>query len=320
MKRWILLLALLAGAAAAQPRPADYPTRPLRMISGGLPGSQSDLVGRYIAERLAARLGQPVVMDIRNGANGAVALEYMARQPPDGHTIFYGAAAWVVSNIALQPSLPFDMLRDFRPVTRFGVPPQCLIVRAGLPVRSAREFFALAAAQPGRLTYASFGIGSTSHLQMEFLKHMTRTDLLHVPFRGSAPAMQEVAAGRVDAFLIDFAPSRAFLESGQARCLAITGQNRWPEFPDVPTFAEAGYPLELIGWHAFFVQAAVPDAIVEFLHAEVSRIVQSEEGRAALLRLGLFPVLDGPAETARIHRADLERWREAVRISGARPE
>ena len=129
-----------------------------------------------------------------------------------------------------------------------------------------------------------------------------------------------MAAGRVDAFIIDFAPARALMEAGQVRCLALTGTRHWPEFPEVPTFEEQGMPLNLIGWHAFFVPAATPDAVVNYLAAEVMRITTSEEGKAGLLRLGLFALADGPEETARIHREDLERWREAVRISGAKPE
>ena len=316
-----LALALtLVLPAMAQDRPAGFPSRPIRVVYGAAPGGQGDLVTRFLAERLNPRLGQPVIVDARPGANGVVALELVKNAPPDGHTIAYGAAGWMVSNPALQPNLPFDVLRDFRPVARFGIPPQCLFVRDGLPVRSAAEFFDLARRQPGSITYASFGIGSTSHLQMEMLAHITGTQMLHVPFRGSAPGIQEVAAGRVDSFLIDFAPARPFMESGQVRCLALTGTRRWPELPDVPTFGEVGMPLALIGWHALFVPAATPDAIVNYLSDEVLRIARSEEGQAGLLRLGLFAVADGPAETARIHREDLARWREAVRISGARPE
>lgn len=322
MRALVCALALLLGQglAWAQERPPGYPARPVRIVYPAPPGGQGDVVSRFLAERLSAVLGQPVLVDNRPGANGAVGLEYAARQPADGLTLAYGAAAFVVSNPALQPNLPFDILRDFRPILRFGIPPQCLFVRDGLPARSLRELVALARARPGALTYASFGIGSTTHLQMEMFKHLTGTDLLHVPFRGSAMAAQELATGRVDVFLIDFAPTRAFMETRQVRCLALTGNRRWPEFPDFPTFAEEGVPLTLIGWHALFAPAATPDGVINFLAAELERIIRSDEGEATLLRYGLFPIWDGPAETARIHRQDLERWREAVRISGARPE
>jgi tripartite-type tricarboxylate transporter receptor subunit TctC len=322
MKALFIALALFSGlgGVAAQERPPGFPSRPVRIVYGAPPGGQGDLVSRYLAERLSPRFGQPVLVDNRPGASGVVGLEYVMRQPPDGLTIAYGAAAWVVSNPALQPNLPFNILRDFRPVVRFGIPPQCLFVRDSLPARTAQEFIALARQQPGRLTYASFGIGSTSHLQMEMLKHITGTDMLHVPYRGSALAMQELATGRVDAFIIDFAPARPFMETGQARCLALTGTRRWPEFPDFQTFEEQGLPLNLIGWHALFVPAATPTPIVNYLAEEVMRISRSEEGQAALMRFGLFATADGPEETARIHREDLERWREAVRISGAKPE
>lgn len=321
MRVIVLLLALVASLPAlAQQRPPGFPDRPVRVVYAAPPGGQGDLVTRFLAERMAPRLGQPMLVDSRPGGSGVVALEHVLRQPADGHTVAYGAAAWVLSNPALQPSLPFDISRDFRAVVRFGIAPQCLFVRSTLPVRTAREFFALAQREPGKLTYASFGIGSTSHLQMEMLKHLTGTDLLHVPFRGSAQGIQEVATGRVDAFLIDFAPSRPFMEAGQVRCLALTGAQRFPEFPEVPTLAEEGLRLELIGWHGFFVPAATPDAVVAYLAEEVMRITRSEEGRLGLQRLGLLAVADGPAEAQRIHAQDLERWRETVRLSGAKPE
>ncbi len=321
MRALALLLALCASLAAhAQQRPLGFPDRPVRVVYAAPPGGQGDLVTRFLAERMTPRLGQPLLVDNRPGGSGVVALEYVLRQPADGHHIAYGAAAWVLSNPALQPSMPFDISRDFRAVVRFGIAPQCLFVRSTLPVRTAREFFDLAKTQPGKLTYASFGIGSTSHLQMEMLKHLTGTDILHVPFRGSAQGIQEVATGRVDAFLIDFAPSRPFMETGQVRCLAMTGSQRYPEFPEVPTLSEQGLPLELIGWHGFFVPVATPDAVVNYLAEEVMRITRSEEGRAGLQRLGLLAVAEGPAEAQRIHTHDLARWRDAVRISGARPE
>jgi tripartite-type tricarboxylate transporter receptor subunit TctC len=316
----ILLTVFTAGTAAAQERPAGYPARPVRIVYGSVPGGQGDLASRFLAEQLTQRLGRPVVVENRAGANGAIALEQVARSEPDGLTITYGVAGAMVTNPALQPNLPFDVLRDFRPILRVGVAPQCLFVRSGLPARNVREFVELARRSPGELTFASFGVGSTSHLQMELLKNVTNTNLLHVPFRGSMPAMQELVAGRVDSFIIDISPARPFMESGQVRCLAMTGTERSTEFPNYPTFPEEGFPLTMVGWHALFAPAATPTPIVEYLAAEVRRIVTSDEGKAALMRLGLQPVSDGPEETARIHRSDVTRWREVIRAAGIQPE
>lgn len=317
----VTLLALFAaGTAFAQDRPEGYPARPVRMIYPSTPGGQGDLAARFIAERLAARLGKPVVVENRPGANGAIALEALMRSDPDGLTMAYVPGGFGVTNPALQTSLPFDVLRDFRPVLRTGVAPQCLFVRGGLQARNLQEFVDLARRNPGCLTYASFGIGSTSHLQMELLKNLTNTDLLHVPFRGSMPAMQELVAGRVDAFIIDITPARPFMESGQIRCLALTGTERWSEFPAFPTFVEQGFPLTMVGWHAVFVPAATPTPIVEYLEAELRRIVTSDEAKTAFARLGLQAVSDGPEETARLHRSDLTRWREVIRAAGIQPE
>lgn len=315
-----LLALFAAGAATAQERPAGYPARPVRMIYPSTPGGQGDLATRFIAERLSARLGKPVVVENRPGANGAIALENLMRSDPDGLTMAYVPGGFAVTNPALQTNLPFDVLRDFRPVLRVGIAPQCLFVRNGLQARNLQEFVELARRDPGRLTYASFGIGSTSHLQMELLKNLAHIDLLHVPFRGSMPGMQELVAGRVDAFIIDITPARPFMESGQIRCLAMTGTGRSPDAPDVPTFVEQGYPLTMVGWHAVFVPAATPTPIVEYLAAELRQIVTSDEAKAAFARLGLQPVSDGPEETARIHRSDLTRWRDVIRAAGIQPE
>lgn len=315
-----LLTLFVTGAAIAQERPEGYPAPSMRMIYPSTPGGQGDLATRFIAEQLTARLGKPVVVENRPGANGAIALEGLMRADPDGLTMGYVPGGFAVTNPALRANLPFDVLRDFRSVLRVGVAPQCLFVRRGLEARNLQEFVELARRNPGRLTYASFGIGSTSHLQMELLKNLSNTDLLHVPFRGSMPGMQELVAGRVDAFIIDITPARPFMESGQIRCVALTGTERWSEFPDFPTFAEQGYPLTMVGWHAVFVPAATPTPIVEYLAAELRQIVTSDEAKAAFSRLGLQPVSDGPEETARIHRSDLTRWREVIRAANIQPE
>lgn len=315
-----LLTLFVAGTATAQERPGGYPARSVRMIYPSTPGGQGDLATRFIAERLAARLGKPVVVENRPGANGAIALENLMRADPDGLTMAYVPGGFAVTNPALQTNLPFDILRDFRPVLRVGIAPQCLFVRNGLQAQNLQQFVELARRNAGRLTYASFGIGSTSHLQMELLKNLAHIDLLHVPFRGSMPGMQELVAGRVDAFIIDITPARPFMESSQIRCLAMTGTERSPDVPDVPTFAEQGYPLTMVGWHAVFVPAATPTPIVEYLAVELRQIVTSDEAKATFARLGLQPVSDGPEETARIHRSDLARWREVIRAAGIQPE
>lgn len=315
-----LLTMLAAGTAFAQERPAGYPARPARMVYPAAPGGQGDLAARFIAERLSTRLGKPVVVENRAGANGAIGLEMVVRSDPDGLTMAYAPGGFAVTNPALQTDMPFDVLRDLRPVLRTGIAPQCLFLRRGLPAENLREFIALARRDPGRITYASFGIGSTSHLQMALLENLTQTQMLHVPFRGSVPAMQELVAGRVDAFVIDVTPARPFMDAGEVRCIAITGTERWSELPDVPTFVEQGFPLTMVGWHAVFVPAATPAPIVEYLAAEIRRIVTSDEAKVAFARLGLQPVSDGPEETARLHRSDLMRWREVIRAAGIRPE
>jgi tripartite-type tricarboxylate transporter receptor subunit TctC len=247
-------------------------------------------------------------------------MEHVARQPGDGYTLFYGAVASMAVNPALQPRLSVDVLRDFRPIVHLGAAPQCLFVHASLPVNNAREFVDYARARPGQLTFASFGVGSTSHLQGELLKQVTGIDMMHVPFRGSPQGMQELAMRRVDAFIIDFVPATPFLERQELRCLAITGLQRFPGAPTVPTFQEQGFPLELVGWNGLFAPAATPTPIVEALAAEIVTLVRSEDGRANLARMGLMPTGLGPTEFGAIHRHDLESWTEIVRRAGVRVE
>lgn len=321
-RRLAMLGMLLAGwiAPAAGQRPEGWPSRPITIVVGGPPGGQGDLVGRYLGTRLGPRLGQPVVVENRPGANAILAMEHVARQPGDGHTLFYGAVASMAVNPALQPRLPVDVLRDFRPVAHLGAAPQCLFVHSSVPVGDAREFVEYARARPGQLTFASFGVGSTSHLQGELLKQVAGIDMVHVPFRGSPQGMQELAMRRVDAFIIDFVPATPFLERQDVKCLAITGPRRWPGTPDVPTFQEQGFPLELVGWNGIFAPASTPAPIVEALSAEIVTLVRSEDGQANLSRLGLMPTGLGPAELGAIHRHDLDAWSAIVRRAGVRIE
>ncbi|MGG5823859.1 Bug family tripartite tricarboxylate transporter substrate binding protein [Falsiroseomonas sp. HW251] len=315
---WLLLAGCSAPAAAQ--RPDSWPSRPITIVVGNPPGGQGDLVGRYLASRLGSRLGQPLVVENRPGANAILAMEHVARQPGDGYTLFYGAVASMAVNPALQPRLPIDVLRDFRPVAHLGAAPQCLFVHASLPVNNAREFVTYARARPGQLTFASFGVGSTSHLQGELLKQVANIDMVHVPFRGSPQGMQELAMRRVDAFIIDFVPATPFLARQEVKCLAITGPQRFPGATEVPTFQEQGFPLELVGWNGLFAPATTPATIVDALAAEIVAVVRSEDGKANLARLGLMPTGLGPSELGSIHRHDLQAWTEIVRRAGVSVE
>lgn len=312
------LVALPAGTAAqAQAR---YPTKPITIVVSSPPGGQSDSISRYLGNAVGQELGQPFVIENRAGANGIIGLQYAARRPADGYTLAYGVGSWMAINPGFYPNLPYDPEKDFTAVTQIGITPQALMVSTALPAKTLAEFIALAKARPGQLTYASFGNGSSSHLQAEMLKMTAGIDMVHVPFKGSAPALQEVLAGRVDCFIIDFAPAAPFIKEGRIRALALTGTERFSDFPDVPTFKELGYPLTLVGWNGLFAPAGTPKDIVALLNSKFNAVIRSPEGQAKLRQLGAVPTGTTPEEYQHILHDDIGKWREVIRRSGAKPD
>lgn len=297
-----------------------YPSRPVTIVVSSSAGGQSDLIARFLAESVGRDLGQPFIVENKEGASGIVGLQYAARRPPDGYTLAYGVGSWMAINPGFFPKLPYDAIRDFVPITQIGTTPQCLMLGAHVPAKNLAELIALAKASPGKLTFASFGNGSSSHLQAELLKQTAGIDLLHIPFKGSAPALQEVVAGRVDMFIIDFAPAAPFIKSGAIRPIATTGTARYPEFPDVPTFKELGYPLTLVGWNGIFAPAGTPSPIVRLLNESFNKVIQSPAGKAKLLQLGAVATGTTPEEYQRILVEDTAKWREVIVRSGAKPD
>lgn len=297
-----------------------FPSRPITFVVPTTPAGQADLMARYLSEQIGRELGQPIIIDNKAGASGIIGLQHAARQPADGHTIVYGVAAWMALNPGFFPNLAYDALKDFDTVTQLGIAPQCLMLGAHVPAKTLDEFIRLAKASPGKYTYASFGNGSTSHLQAELLKQAAGLDMTHIPFRGSAQALQEVIAGRVDFFIIDFSAAGAFIKEGRIRPLAMTGSQRYPDYPDVPTFQELGLPLTLVGWNGVFVPSGTPRNVVAILNQKINAVVQSPAGRVRLRELGLLATGTTPEEFRRIQREDIARWRDVIVKSGAKPD
>ncbi|MGY4802661.1 Bug family tripartite tricarboxylate transporter substrate binding protein [Teichococcus aerofrigidensis] len=238
-RRDILLAAsaALAGGTAVRAQEADgYPGRPVRIVVPAPAGGQADVTARLVAEGLRARLGQPFVIDNRGGASGTIGLDHARQQPADGYTLVCSVAGSLVVNPVFDPRVPIDALRDFAPITQFGLSTNCLFVRAGLPARSLQELIALARQRPGELTYASIGNGTISHIYTELFRRTAGIELLHVPFRGGSAAVQEVIAGRVDLMIIDFTTGDQPMREGLLRGLSVTGTRRWPAAPEIPTF------------------------------------------------------------------------------------
>jgi tripartite-type tricarboxylate transporter receptor subunit TctC len=316
----------LAGAALA-PLPwvslraqTTYPAKPVTIVVASTPGGQADLIARYLADEMSRALGKPFLIDNKAGASGIAGLQYAAQRPADGYTLAYGTGSWMAINPGFFPNLPYDPIKDFTPITQIGITPQCLMLGAHVPAKTLAEFIALAKAAPGKYTFASFGSGSSSHLQGEMLKGLAGIDMLHVPFKGSAQALMEVVAGRVDLFIIDFAPAVSFIKEGRIRALAVTGNDRVAEFPDVATFKELGYPLTLVGWNGLFTGAGTPPAIVNLLTEQFNKIIQSPAGKAKLRQLGAVPTGTTSEAYRRILVEDIAKWRELVQKSGAKPD
>ena len=303
--------ALLPFAARAQA--PEWPSRPVRFIVPYPPGGPTDIVGRIVAQSVQGPLGQPFVVENRAGANGLIGSEQAARAAPDGSTFLVNASAHVIVP-HLTPNMPIDVLADFAPVTNIAAVPLWLVVNPGLPVRSVADFIAYARANPGRIAYASSSQGGAPHLAGELFKLMTGTDLVHVPYRGSGPAGQDLIAGTVQAMFDSVPASAGAVRDGRLRALGVTTRNRIAPFPDLPTIAEAGVPgYEISTWYGIWAPARTPSAIIARLQQAVATAARNPETRARFDALGAEPVADSPEDYARFVRAEFDRWGKLVR-------
>ena len=303
--------ALLPFAAWAQA--PEWPSRPVRFIVPYPPGGPTDIMGRIIAQAVQGPLGQPFVVENRAGANGLIGSEQAARAAPDGSTFLVNASAHVIVP-HLTPNMPIDVLADFAPVTNIAAVPLWLVVNPALPVRSVAEFIAYARANPGRIAYASSSQGGAPHLAGELFKLMTGTDLVHVPYRGSGPAGQDLIAGTVQAMFDSVPASAGAVRDGRLRALGVTTSNRIAPFPDLPTIAEAGVPgYEISTWYGIWAPARTPPVIIGRLQQAVATAARNPETRARFDALGAEPVADSPEDYARFVRAEYDRWGKLVR-------
>ena len=310
-RRAVIASSLLPFAAAAQA--PEWPSRPVRFIVPYPPGGPTDIMGRIVAQAVQGPLGQPFVVENRAGANGLIGSEQAARAAPDGTTFLVNASAHVIVP-HLTPNMPIDVLADFVPVTNIAAVPLWLVVNPALPVRSVAEFIAYARANPGRIAYASSSQGGAPHLAGELFKLMTGTDLVHVPYRGSGPAGQDLIAGTVQAMFYSVPASAGAVRDGRLRALGVTTKNRIAPFPDLPTIAEAGVPgYEIATWYGIWAPARTPPAIINRLQQAVAAAARNPETRARFDALGAEPVADSPEDYARFVRAEYDRWGKLVR-------
>jgi len=313
----LLALALLVMAAGAN---AQYPAKPIRMIVTYPPGGGADTMARIIAPKLSERLGQQVVVENKAGASGQIGADLVAKSPADGYTILLDATAYSV-NPSLYPKLPYDPIKDFAPVTVLVRVPNILVVTPGFAPKSVQELVALAKSKPGQLSYASSGNGSAQHLAAELFKVGAGVDIVHIPYKGGAPAIADVMGGQVPMFFGNMSSALPHVKSGRVRALAVTGGKRSANVPDLPTIAESGVPgYEVYEWNGVFAPAGTPAAIVNRLQAEIARIMHLPEVSEKLAALGAEAVANTPQEAAAFVKAEIAKWTMVVKQANIKAE
>jgi tripartite-type tricarboxylate transporter receptor subunit TctC len=321
MKAGIASLATIAIALCAGiVRADDYPSRPVRLVVPFAPGGGADIVARAIATPLAKRLGQQVLVDNRPGGGATTGADFVAKAPADGYTLLYTTPGPQITNPFLMAKLPYDPMTDLIPVTQVALVPSVLVVNKNLPVKSVKELIDYARANPGKLNFASAGIGSSSHLAGELFKHRAKIDMVHVPYRGTGPALQDLLAGNVSVAIDSLAVYRPHIESGSLRALAVSTLDRSPLLPDVPPIAETLPGFEGSPVNYITVRSGTPPAIVARLNREINAVLDSREVKAFMFSSGIVPRGGTPAQMQALVRQETAKWKQVIEISGARVE
>ncbi len=303
---------LLAGGAQAQ----SYPVKPVRMVVAYPAGGSIDIVARLVGQKLAEGFGQQFVIENRAGASGNIGTDYVAKAAPDGYTLLMGSAAALASNVNLYAKLPFDPLRDFAPVILIVNQPNVLVLHPSVPAKTVKEFIALARSRPGKLNYGTSGTGSSQHMSGELFIMMTGINMVHVPYKGGAPALNDLVGGQVDLMFETVPTAMQFVHAGRLRALAVTSLRRSSMMPDVPTVEEAGLPgYELRGWIGLLAPAGTPKEIVARLHGEALKAIGGDV-RKRLTELGLDVAGGTPEQFMAFMREDIAKYAKLVKASG----
>lgn len=298
-----------------------FPNRPLRMIIPFPPGGGTDIMGRIVGQRLSEALGMQVVIDNRGGAGGLIGTEMATRAAPDGHTLMIGSVSTICINPSLHKNLTFDPGKDLTPISLVASTPSVLVVGAALPVKSVKELIALAKAQPGKLSYATPGSGSSSHLGTELFKQAAGVDIFHVPYKGTGPAITDVVSGQVTLFISNMPSVLPMVKAGRLRPLAVTSLKRSALDPDLPTVAESGLKdFELIVWYGLLAPKGLPASLLMRLNQEIQKMSSMQDIKQRLAAQGAEVVTTTPEEFARQIRNDRAKWELAVKLSGATPQ
>jgi tripartite-type tricarboxylate transporter receptor subunit TctC len=314
---WLLgWMGAAAAALAACCLPAmaqDWPNRPVMLIVPSPPGDGSDIAARLLAEKLRARLGQPFVVENRPGAGGVIASTYVARLPADGYAFIMGNAGSHGINPAIQDKIAYDAVQDFTPVSMIYRAPNIFVASTKWKANTLAEFVAEARARTDKLTYASGGIGSSGHMNSEYLKTLTGIDANHVPYRGAGPALNDLVSGQVDFMAVNLPPAVGLVRSGQIKALAVTTAKRSPALPDVPTVAESGFKdYETVAWFGIMGPKDLPAAIVQKLSAEIARACVEQDFQERLAALSGEVYCNGPGAFGRFIANDIARWKDVA--------
>jgi tripartite-type tricarboxylate transporter receptor subunit TctC len=317
-------LALFALALAALLTPLrlaaqPFPNKPVKIIVGFPAGGPLDAHGRLLADRLGQLLGQPVIIDYKAGAGGSVGAEFVAKSDADGYTLLLANTGTMVINPAIYPKLPYATLKDFVPIARTAQQPLVLLVNPTVPAQTVAELVKLAKAKPGQLNYGSAGNGGISHLVPEMFKQATATFMVHIPYRGSAPAFTDLIAGQVQVMAESIPQAAQYVKAGKLRALAVTSRARNPALPDTPTMIEAGLKdFEVVGFYGLLAPAGTPPAVVERLSAAFKATLETPDVRSRMVTQGADPAYLGSADFTKFLAGEMPRWAETVRRSGAR--
>jgi tripartite-type tricarboxylate transporter receptor subunit TctC len=318
--RLALGLALFGALVPAYAQsPQKYPTRPIRLVLPFPPGGSTDVIARVVGQKLTESWGQQVIIDNRPGGGGNIAAEYVARATPDGYTLFQVNVANTIA-VSLYPKLNYNLMNDFIPLSLLGTTPFVLLAHPSVPAKNVRELITLAKARPGQLNYASAGAGSSTHLSGELLKSMAGIDIVHVPYKGTGPAVTALLSGEVDLYFAAVSAAAPMVNAGRLRALGVSSAKRAALMPDVPTIGETLKGYETVTWHGVLAPTGTPKEIVQQLSGELIRILQAPDVREKLVSQGFDPVGDTPEQFAAFLRAEIAKWAKVVKASGARPD
>ncbi len=324
MKAWMktiitLVLAVIALPALAQ-SDAAFPARPIRLVVPFAAGGGNDLLARVISQRLQTAWGQAVLVDNKPGAGGNIGADFVAKSAPDGHTLLLATNTLTI-NPAIFATIPFDVRQDFAPVALAAATPFVLLVNNELPVKSVRELIAHARAKPGKLSYASVGMGTPHHLGMELFKSLTGTDIVHVPYKGSVTSLTDLSSGQVQVMLASINAAMPFMQGGKVRAIAIAEPKRIESARDLPTVIESGVPgYEITAWYAVLAPARTPPEIVRRLGDEILKVMGESDTRDRLRPAGFEIVRGNAAELRALISSDIDKWAAVVKSAGIKPE